>query len=326
MRRRECLTLIGGAAVARPLAARAQQPALPVIGFLHRGYPSGAAAMVAGLREGLSEAGFFESRNVAIEYRWAEGQTDRVPALAADLVRHRPAVLFASGPDVVRALKAQTAAIPIVFSMGEDPVKEGLVASLNRPGGNVTGFSTFTNQLFGKRLELLRQIVPNTALVAILVNPTNPNAGPDTAEAKAAADALGMKLQVTAASTERDLASGFDAIAQRQVGGLMVGVDAFFQERREQIVALAIRHAIPAIYERRDYAAAGGLMSYGAYFQATWRGAGLYLGRILKGESPADLPVQQSAKFEFVINLRTAKVLGLTVPPTLLDIADEVIE
>ena len=193
---------------------RAQQKAMPVIGFLHRGYASGATGLVAGLRKGLSETGFFEGRNVAIEYRWAEGRTDRVAELAADLVRARPAVLFAAGPDLVRALKAQTTSIPIVFNMGEDPVKEGLVASLNRPGGNITSFSTFGNQLFGKRLELLRQIVPNTALVAILVNPTNPNARPDTAEAKPAADALGLKLQVTAASTESELFAGFDAMAR----------------------------------------------------------------------------------------------------------------
>jgi putative ABC transport system substrate-binding protein len=327
MRRREFIALMGGVAASSllwPRVTRAQQPAVPVVGLLSAQFPGSSAPMVSGFRQGLSEARYVEGRNVTIEYRWAEGRYDRLPALAADLVRHRVAVIFGNSPPTVRAAKAASATIPIVFSIGEDPVKEGLVASLNRPGGNVTGFSIFTNQLFGKRLGLLRDIVPKAAVLGLLVNPNNPNADPDARDAQVAADALGRQLEVLKAATERDLEAAFTAMVQRQVGALAVGVDASFLDRREQLAALAARHAVPAIYERREYADSGGLMSYGS--PVDWRPAGVYVGRILKGEKPADLPVQQATKFEFVINLKTAKALGLEIPPGVLAIADAVIE
>jgi putative tryptophan/tyrosine transport system substrate-binding protein len=235
-------------------------------------------------------------------------------------------VIFATSPPAVRAAKAATATIPIVFSIGEDPVTEGLVASFNRPGGNVTGFSFFTNQLFGKRLGLLHDIVPKAAVFALIVNPNNPNADPDARDARVAADALGRRLEVLKAATERDLEAAFTAMVQRQVGALSVGVDEFLFDRREQLIALAARHAVPAIYARREYAASGGLMSYGASQVDSWRQAGVYVGRILKGDKPGDLPVQQATKFEFVINLKTAKALSLEIPPGVLAIADAVIE
>jgi putative ABC transport system substrate-binding protein len=326
MKRRDFITLLGGAAAATwPLVARAQQ-ALPVIGFLSRGSPGVYAASLAGLRQGLNETGYAEGRNVAIEYRWAEDQFDRLPAMAAELVRRQVAVIFANAPPAVLAAKAATATIPIVFSMGEDPIREGLVASLNRPGGNVTGFSYFANQLFGKRLGLLRDVAPKATALAILVNPANPNADPDAKDAQAAASALGRELRVMRARTESDIEIAFAAIAQQRIGALVVGVDAFFREQREQLAALAARHAIPAIYEQRLYPAAGGLMSYGARQEDAWREAGIYVGRILKGAKPAELPVQQATKFEFVINLKAASRLGLDIPPGVLAIADEVIE
>jgi putative tryptophan/tyrosine transport system substrate-binding protein len=263
---------------------------------------------------------------VAIEYRWVAGQYDRYPALAADLVRRRVTVIFANGPIGVRAAQAATATIPIVFTMGEDPVKEGIVASLNRPGGNVTGFSDFDNQLTGKRLSLLRHAVPKAAVFGLLVNPTNPNAESDIKDAQAAADALAWELRVLTASTERELEAAFVAMVREKVGGLLVVVDIFFIDNRDQIIGLAARHAIPAIYERREYATDGGLMSYGVERIETYRQAGIYVGRILKGEKPGDLPVQQSTRFEFVINLKTAKTLGLEIPPGVLAIADAVIE
>jgi putative tryptophan/tyrosine transport system substrate-binding protein len=270
----------------------------------------------------LSETGFVESQNVAIEYRYAAGQYDRLPTLAEDLVRRKPTTLMAGGPPSVRALKAHTATIPIVFHMGEDPIKEGFVASLNRPGGNVTGISGFTNLLFLKRLQLLHEIVPGSAPLALLVNPNNPNAEPDSQDARAGAVALGRELLVLTASTERGIEETFVTLLQRHVGGLIVGVDGVFNDRRDQISALAI----PAIYERREYPEAGGLMSYGTDDRENYRQCGIYVGRILKGEKRADLPVSQATKFEFVINLRIAKVLGLAIPPGVLAIADEVIE
>jgi putative tryptophan/tyrosine transport system substrate-binding protein len=325
IRRREFIAALGVAA-AWPLAARAQQSAMPVVGYLNITAASSDAPYTAAFKQGLSETGYVEGKNVAIEYRYTEHQFDRLSALAADLIRRRPAVIYAGGPPSVRALKAQSATIAIVFVMGEDPVKEGLVASLNRPGGNVTGVSFFTNQLFPKRLQLLHEIVPKPAPLALLVNSDNPNAEPDAEDARAAAVALGRELLVLTANNGRAIDQAFLALVQRRVGGLVVGVDGLFVDRRDQLFALAARHAIPAMYERREYAVAGGLMSYGANWQEQVRQAGIYVGRILKGEKPADLPVLQATKFEFVLNLRIAKVLDLAIPPGVLAIADEVIE
>jgi putative tryptophan/tyrosine transport system substrate-binding protein len=327
MKRRQFITLLGGAA-AWPLAARAQQqqPTMPVIGFLALGSPGGTAQRVAGFLKGLREIGYIGGQNVAIEYRWAEGQFDRLPALAADLARRQVAAILAIGPPSVRALKAQTTTIPIVFAMGEDPVKEGLVVSLNRPSGNVTGVSDFSNQLFAKRLQLLHDFVPTAALLALLVNPKNPNAGPDARETQAAADTLGRQLQVLTASTDRDLETAFDGMVQRHIGGLIVGADALFIGRPEKLPMLAAHNGVPVIFDRREFPAAGGLMSYGTDTADAYRHCGNYVGRILKGEKPANLPVLQSTKFELIINLKTAKTLGLTLPPGLLAIADEVIE
>ena len=327
MKRRAFITLLGGAAAVRPLAARAQQPTLPVVGFLGLGSAGGFAPQVAGLRQGLKETGYIDGLNVAIEYRWPDGQFDRLPALAADLVRRRVAVIFAHGPPAVLAARAETKTIPIVFSIGEDPVKEGLVASLNRPEGNVTGFSNFQNLLGAKKLALLRDTVPKAEVLALLVNPTNPNADPDTKDVQAAAaDSLWRELRVFRASTEQDLEPAFAAMVQLRIGALLINVDPFFIARREQIVALAARYAVPGIYDRREFPVAGGLMSYGASEVEAFRQCGIYVGRILKGAKPADLPVQQAAKFEFVINLNTAKGLSLDIPPGVLAIADEVIE
>ena len=325
MKRREFIALLGAAA-ASPLAARAQQGAMPVAGYLTLGSATAAVPRVTAFKQGLSETGYVEGRNVAIEYRYAENQFDRLPALAADLVRQKPAVIFALGPPSVRAVKAHTATIPVVFVAGEDPVKEGLVASLNRPGGNVTGVSFFTNLLIAKRLQLLNEIVLRPVALALLVNPNNPNAEPDSQDAREAAVALERELHVLTASTGRGIEEAFAAIVQRRVGGLIVGVDGVFLDRRDQLFALAARHAIPAIYEKREYPVTGGLMSYGANDGEVGRQSGIYVGRILKGEKPADLPVLQATKYEFVINLRIAKVLGLAIPSGVLAIADEVIE
>ena len=324
IRRRELIAGLGGAA-AWPLAARAQQP-LSVIGYLAPGSAAGNVARLPAFKQGLRETGHVEGQNIALEYRYAGNQYDRLPALAADLVRRKPAVIFAFGLSAAQAVKAQTATIPIVFRMGEDPVKESLVASLNRPGGNITGFSGFGNLLFPKRLQLLNEIVRKPAPLALLVNPDNPNAEPDTRDTQAAAIALGRELLALTASTGRGIEEAFLALAQRRAGGLIVGVDPMFFDRRDQIFALAVRRAIPAIYERRDYPVAGGLMSYGTNEDEQFRLCGIYLGRILNGEKPADLPVLQATKFEFVINLRIAKVLGLDIPPGVLAIADEIIE
>jgi putative ABC transport system substrate-binding protein len=326
MRRREFITLLGGAPVAWSVAATAQQAAMPVIGVLSVTSHGAETQNLVGLRRGLSEAGFVEFRNVGIDYRWAEGRFDRLPVLAADLVRRPVAAILANGPPSVVAAKAATSTIPIVFTMGEDPVKEGLVASMNRPGGNVTGFSTFTNQLFAKRLGLLKDTVPAATVMALLVNPNNPNAEPDTKEAEVAAAALGRQLAVFAARNEGDFEPVFAAIVQRRIGALCIGADGVFRARAEQLVALAARHRIPTIYDRRDFPDGGGLMSYGANYVDAWRSAGIYVGRILKGEKPADLPVQQATKFEFVINLKTAKAFGLEIPAGVLAIVDEVIE
>jgi putative ABC transport system substrate-binding protein len=327
MKRREFITLLGSAAAAWPLAARAQQPAMPLVGYLaFNTAGADGSSRVAGFKQGLSQTGYVEGQNVTIEYRYAGNQFDRLPTLAEDLVRRKPTAIMASGPPSVRALKIHTATIPIVFYIGEDPVKEGLVASFNRPGENITGVSSFQNLLFPKRLQALHEIVLRSAALAFLVNPNNPNAEPDSQDARTAAATLGRELLVVTASSERGLEEAFATLVQRRVGGLIVGVDGLFVDQRDQIFALAARHAVPAIYFRREFPVAGGLMSYGTSDRENFRQCGIYVGRILRGAKPADLPVVQSIKFEFVINLQTARALGLDVPPTLLATADEVIE
>jgi putative ABC transport system substrate-binding protein len=325
MRRRKFIRLIGGA-VAWPLAARAQQHMPPVIGFLGANAADDyTLPLVAAFREGLAEAGFSEGRNVAIEFRWAEGHYDRLPALVADLMNPRGAVIFALSLPAAVAAKQATSTIPIVFVMGADPVKLGVVASLNRPGGNVTGIYQYFGALGGKRLELIRELVPSMAVLAVLSNPQNPNAEDHLNDIHEAARAVGQRIDVVRASTESEIDAAFAALAQRRDSALLVADDPLFAVRRRQIVALAARHAVPASYYAREFATAGGLMSYGSSSDNN-RQAGIYVGRILKGASPADLPVMQPTKFELVINLKTAKTLGLVVPPTLLTLADELIE
>ena len=324
-RRREFITLLGGTAASWPLAARAQQPAMPVIGFLNSSSADDLTArLLRAFHQGLSETGFVEGKNVAIEYRWADGQNDRLPALAADLVRRQVTVIAATGPAVLPA-KAATTIIPIVFSGGFDPVGMGLVASLNRPGGNLTGVTTLGGELGPKRLELLHELVPAASNIALLVNPIGPNAESDSKTMPAAARTLGLQLQVLNASTERELDIVFATLVERRAGALVIGPDAFFSNHAEQLAALALRHAVPTIYQF-EFAAAGGLMSYGSSPADSLRLLGVYAGRILKGEKPADLPVQQATKVELIINLKTAKALGITVPQLLLGRADEVIE
>jgi putative ABC transport system substrate-binding protein len=327
-RRREFVTLLCGAAATWPFAASAQQPAMPVIGYLGSASPDLYADRLRAFRQGLNDTGYVEDRNVAIEYRWAEDQFDRLPAMAADLVRRQVAVIAVPGSTPgARAAKAATTTIPIVFAIGSDPVELGLVASLNRPGGNLTGLTNLNVEVLPKRLELLHEVVPKATIVALLVNPTSPNvAESETRNVQAAARTLGLQLHVLSASTNSEIDTAFATLAQRGAGALVIGGDNFLFGQREQIVALAARHSIPVAYDRREFAVAGGLISYGASLLDVHRQVGVYTGRILKGEKPADLPVMQPTKFDLVLNLKTAKALGLVVPLPLLGRADEVIE
>jgi putative ABC transport system substrate-binding protein len=325
VKRREFITLLGGAAVAWPLAARAQQPVMPVVGFLRSATLADVQQWVTAFRQGLKEAGFVEGRNVAIEFRSADNHPDRLPALVADLIR-QPVAVIVGNTDSAVAAKAATTTVPIVFATGSDPVRDGLVASLNRPGGNVTGVSFLTNTLGAKRVEFLSQLVPKAATIGILANPTNPDAEMEINDASAALTALGRKLFVVKASTENNVDAAFATLAAQRVGGLVVAGDPFFAgNARPQIIALAARHRIPAMYAFRDDPIAGGLSSYGTSLIDAYRQVGVYVGSILKGTKPADIPVIQSTKFEFVLNLKTAQALGLTVPQTLLLRADDVI-
>jgi putative tryptophan/tyrosine transport system substrate-binding protein len=328
MRRREFITLLGGAAAAWPIAARAQQQAMPVIGLLHPTSLEAFFDRLRGFRQGLKDIGYVEGENVTIEYRWAEGQYDRLPELAAELVRRRVAVIAATGgPPAAFAAKAATTTIPIVFLVGDDPVKLGLVASLARPGGNVTGINFFAVELAAKRLELLRELVPGVTRIAVLVNPASAEVTESTLrDVETAARAITPQMQIFNVTSSREIDAAFATLVRERVDTVFVSSGSFFADRRVQLVLLATRHAIPAIYPFRDFAEAGGLMSYGASLTDAYRQVGVYVGRILKGAKPADLPVAQSTKFELVINAQAARVLGLTIPPTLLARADEVIE
>jgi putative ABC transport system substrate-binding protein len=326
MQRREFITLIGGSAMAWPLSARAQQPSVPVIGYLESASQGQFSDLIPAFRKGLSETGYTDGQNVKIEYRWAEGQYDRLPALTAELVRGAATLIFTTAFNSAQAAKAVTTTVPIVFVSGPDPVQLGLVASLNRPGGNLTGVTLFTSTVGAKRLQLLRELLPAANTVAFIVNPGNTRADSDIQEMETAAQALGQQIVVAKAETDRDFETAFATLAKRSIQALVVGGDPFFNSKAQQLVALASHYAIPTIYPLNEFAAVGGLMSYGSSISDAYRQAGIYAGRILKGAKPADLPVMQPTKFELVINLKTAKALGLTVPPTLLARADDVIE
>jgi putative tryptophan/tyrosine transport system substrate-binding protein len=325
--RRKFIATLSGAAVAWPLEARAQQPTMPVIGFLGVRTPEFDAPLLTEFRRGLIEKGYAEGTNLTIKFRWAAGQFDRLPGLAEDLVRERVSLLVTSGgTSAARAAKAATAEIPIVFSIGDDPVQFGLVASLNRPGGNITGVTSFFGLLAAKQLGLLRELAPKASVIALLVNSDEPASESQISDTEAAAREVGQQLLVTKATTERDIDAAFATLVQQRAGALLLGANPFFVTRANQIFELAARHAVPTMYWRSELAKAGGLMSYGASPGEPYRQAGIYAGRILRGENPANLPVVQPTKFEFVINLKTAKAIGLTVPQTLLVAADEVIE
>jgi putative ABC transport system substrate-binding protein len=326
MKRRELMFLLGGAAISWPFAGRAQQKAMPVIGYLSSAALADSGDLVAAFRQGLSEARYAEGQNVAIEYRWAEGRYDRLPALANDLVRRPVTVIAATSTPAALAAKAATATLPIVFTAGNDPVKVGLVSSLSRPDGNLTGVTRFNVELGPKRLELLHEIIPGTTRVALLVNPSNPNVETLSSELQEAARALRLQLNVLQASVESEFDAIFQSLAQLRAGALVIGPDPFFNSRSEQLAALTVRHAVPAIYQYRTFVEAGGLMSYSASNTDSHRQLGAYVGRILAGAKPAELPVEQSTKVVLIINFKTAKALGITVPQTLLARADEVIE
>lgn len=326
MRRRDFLGIMIGSAAGWPLAAEAQQPSIPVIGFVNSSTAQAQVLFVAAYRRGLEESGFVEGKNVLIEQRWADGQYNRLPELIGDLMKRNVAVLVAGGPPAAIAAKKATSTIPVVFTTGDDPVQVGLVSSINRPLGNVTGVYVFFTDLESKKLGLLREMVPNASLIAVLLNPTFPNAKSQLQELRTTADKLGQRLQIINASSQQDIDAAFASMKQLQVGALLVGADPFFNSHRDQIVSLAAKYAIPAVYEHIGFAAAGGLMSYGTNLAAAYRQAGVYTGRILKGEKPADMPVVLLNKFEFVINLKVAKTLGLNISANLLSTADEVIE
>ena len=327
MRRRNFIALLGGAAMVGPLVARAQNLAIPVIGFLSSGAPARWVPLVVAFRRGLNETGYVEGKNLGIEFRWAEGHDDRLPALAADLVSRRVAVVVATGgPLPVLAAKAATLTIPIVFSLGADPVKLGLVANLGRPGGNITGVNFITADLFAKRLELLHELVPKAEVIAVLVNPDAPTAESNARSVQDAARSLGVPVRVLRARTEQEIDAALAAAVRLRAGALLVGSDPYFYLRREQIVGLVARHVLPASFDLREFVAAGGLMSYGASLAEVYRQCGIYTGKILGGAKPADLPVLQPTKLELVINLKTAKAFGLAIPQSLLLRADEVIQ
>ena len=327
MQRREFITILGGAAVVWPLAARAQQPTMPVIGFVNVASAKNYTLPLSAFLKGLSEAGYVDGRNVSIEYRWAEDQNDRLPAMVADLVHRQVAVIAATSTPAAIAAKAAHTTIPIVFETAADPVRLGLVSSLNRPGGNITGVTQANVEIVPKRLQLLHELVPTASVIALLVNPANKAlAEPATREVPSAARTFGLKVHILTASSENDFDGVFAKLTELRAGGLVIAADPFFTSRCEQLGALTVRHAVPAVYQRREFAVAGGLLSYGADITDAYRLAGSYTGRVLKGDKPADLPVQQATKVELIINLKTAKALGITVPNTLIGRADEVIE